>query len=82
MKDYWKLFITGVVQVFFVAVNTWLIAHEKWVWIGPTGFTISFIWTYNVKKVVFGGMVDRVAYALGASVGTLLGVLASTVLFK
>ena len=38
-----------------------------------TGFLISIIWTFNVKKIAFSALGDRVAYAAGAATGTLIG---------
>jgi hypothetical protein len=43
---------------------------------------ISFIWSWNVKKVAFGTMSDRVVYALGAAVGGLIGLVVSTLILK
>lgn len=70
-----KLFITGFLQVFFVALNTWLITQQNYIGVAIVSFLISFIWTFNVKKVVFGSMTDRVIYSLGAAIGGLSGLL-------
>lgn len=40
-----------------------------------TGFLISFIWSFNVKKVAFGSMLDRIIYSIGASIGGISGLL-------
>ena len=82
MRDSIKLFITGFVQVFFVAVNTYFLSKIFYVGVFFCGFMISFIWSWNVKKVAFGTMSDRVVYALGAAVGGLLGLLVSTLILK
>jgi len=79
------LFFTGFVQVVFVAVNTWQIAHQqkidlKLFSIFFVGFMISFVWSFNVKRVAFGGWSDRIWYALGAGCGTIAGVLIALVL--
>ena len=68
-----RLFVTGFVQVFFVAVNTYFLSNTFYVGVFTTSFMISMIWSWNVKKVAFGSLRDRVAYSLGASCGSLAG---------
>lgn len=68
-----KLLLTGFVQVFFVAVNTYLIAKSIFLGVLLCGFTISFIWTWNIKKVVFGDIFDRLYYSVGAAIGSASG---------
>lgn len=80
VKDYYdlhlskiKLFTTGFIQVIFVAANTVFISKYQLVGNLLTAFAISFVWTYNVKKVAFGETSDRWAYAIGASLGSVAG---------
>ena len=68
-----KLFISGLMQVFFVAINTVFLANKLYVHATITSFIISFIWTYNVKKVAFGTLQDRLVYSFGAACGAALG---------
>lgn len=68
-----KLLLTGFIQVFFVAVNTYLIAKSIYLGILFCGFTISFIWSWNVKKIVFGNLLDRLQYSIGAALGSCFG---------
>ena len=77
MKSNIQLFATGLLQVFFVAINTVFLSKSLYLGVGIAAFMISMVWSYNVKKVVFGTITDRVAYATGASVGSLLGLLTS-----
>jgi hypothetical protein len=77
MKNSLQLFGTGMLQVFFVAINTVFLSKSLYLGVGIAAFMISMVWSYNVKKVVFGTMRDRVAYAAGASAGSLLGLLTS-----
>ncbi len=70
-----KLFSTGFLQVFFVAINTYLITKEYYLGVLIVSFLISFIWSFNVKKVAFGTNRDRVIYSLGASFGGLSGLI-------
>jgi hypothetical protein len=68
-----KLFLTGLVQVFFVALNTCFLAGHLYMGVAVAAFMISMIWSYNVKKIVFGTIIDRFFYAAGAACGSLLG---------
>jgi hypothetical protein len=72
------LFLTGFVQVYFVSVNTYFIANEVYAGVLVAGFLISLIWSFNVQKVAFGSNIDRVSYALGASIGCYVGLLTSS----
>jgi len=68
-----KTLLTGFLQVFFVAVNTYFIAHSKPLGVLFASFLISFIWSFNVKRVAFGTMTDRVLYSTGAALGGISG---------
>lgn len=68
-----NLFLTGFVQVFLVAVNTWLISRSAYVGVFVVSTLISFVWSWNVKKIAFWRMRERLAYALGAGVGATCG---------
>lgn len=70
-----NLFLTGFLQVFFVALNTWFITQRYYTGVLVVSFLISFIWSFNVKKVAFGNNKDRLIYSLGASLGGLTGLL-------
>jgi len=68
-----EVFLTALLQVTLVAMNTVLISRGKVIPMLITGFGISFVWTFNVKKIAFGGLNDRIYYATGAMVGTGVG---------
>jgi hypothetical protein len=68
-----KLFITGFVQVFFVAINTYFISKQFYLGVFSCGFMISLIWSWNVKKIAFGTWTDRLYYASGAAFGSVAG---------
>lgn len=72
-----SLFITGFIQVFFVAINTYFLANAFYPGVFIAAFFISFIWSHNVKKIAFGTMKDRVIYSLGAATGCVTGLLSS-----
>lgn len=77
-----NIFTTGFIQVFFVSIQTYLIGKELYPAVFMVGFAISFVWSFNVKKVAFGTMKDRVIYSLGAACGALVGLLLSVYVFK
>ena len=72
-----RLFTTGFIQVFFVSINTWLISRSVYLGVFLCGFTISFIWSWNVKKIAFGKLNDRLLYSMGAAAGSLGGLVFS-----
>jgi ABC-type Fe3+ transport system permease subunit len=81
-KEQVKLFITGFAQVLLVAINTYQLAHEKWLGCAIVGFLISYVWTWNVKKIAFGSHTDRLLYAGGAMCGTVAGLALSLWFYK
>ena len=74
------LFFTGAVQVGLVSANTILLASGNVLGVVFVSYLISFVWTFNVKKVAFGGMTDRVVYSLGAATGAVAGLCCATAL--
>jgi hypothetical protein len=72
---------TGFFQVFFVAMNTYFIATKNLYGTIVAGFVISIIWSFNVKKIAFGSINDRIVYAVGASLGSATGLSVSTMFF-
>jgi hypothetical protein len=76
-----KLFTTGFLQVFFVAINTYFISTENLYGTVVAGFIISLIWSFNVKKIAFGSINDRIIYAVGAAFGSLIGLAISIAFF-
>lgn len=72
---YWRVVLTGYVQVLLVVVNTWMIAHNKYGAAIFVGFFISLVWTLNVKSVTVGTWGERIMYSLAATAGTATGLL-------
>ena len=77
-----KLFITGFFQVFLVTINTYFIFKEFYVGVFFGSLTISLIWSWNVKRIAFGSLKDRMYYSFGAGVGSILGLILSKFFFK
>lgn len=72
-----KLFLTAFLQVMCINANIYFIAKGFWIGIIVFGFLISFIWSYNVKRISISEMKERILYSSGASLGGVLGVLIS-----
>jgi len=75
MKNHFSIFFTGFCQVLLVSANIFFISRLIWIGIAVCGFGISYIWTINVRKVVFGNKVEQLLYSTGAMFGGLSGVL-------
>ena len=75
-----NLFFSGFIQVGLVSANVYFISHKLWIPLLVTGFLISYIWSHNVKKVVFGSERDRIIYSSGACLGGLTGVIISNLM--
>lgn len=68
---------TGFVQVVCVAANTVAIAKGHAWAVLIFAFLISYIWSHNVRKVAFGDELDRIAYSIGACLGSVSGMWAA-----
>lgn len=77
-----KIFLTGFLQVFFVAINTYFLSKEFFIGVFICGIIISMIWSWNVKRVAFGSTSDRIYYSIGAGFGSLFGLIVSKALLN
>ena len=77
-----RISLTGFVQVYFVSVNTYFLAHEMYAGVLVAAFIISLVWSFNVKRVAFGTWRDRLMYAGGAAVGSVTGLASSAMIAK
>jgi hypothetical protein len=68
-----KLFFTGFLQVFLVAINTIFLAKGFVLGIVFASFGINWVWMHNIKKTVFCDTTDKLRYASGATTGSLTG---------
>lgn len=75
MKKHSIIFATGFAQVFLVSANTYFISRTTWIGIAVCGFGISYLWTFNVRRVTIGTRSEQFTYASGAMLGGLTGVL-------
>ena len=72
-RVFMEIFSTGFVQVFFVALNTVMLARHIYAGVFIASFLVSLVWGYNVRRVVLGSNADRISYALGAATGATVG---------
>lgn len=77
-----KLFTTGFIQVFFVAINTYLISKGIYAGVFVCGFMISLVWSWNIRKIAFSTLSERIYYSLGAATGSVLGLFVSIYVVK
>jgi hypothetical protein len=77
-----KLFATGFIQVFFVAINTYLISKGIYLGVFVCGFMISLVWSWNIRRISISTLSDRIFYSLGAASGSVMGLFASVQLTK
>ena len=82
MNRHVALFLTSFLQVSLVTGNVTAITYANFFLIAIYGFLISYVWTYNVKRVAIGGGLDRLIYSLGAMCGSVFGVLASKMIIS
>lgn len=80
MIDKLKLCGTGILQVYFVAINTVFLSKEIYLGVLFAAFAISMVWSYNIKKIAFGTLAERIWYSSGATIGSLLGLYTSKLL--
>jgi hypothetical protein len=76
-KIYKKLFMTGFFQVFFVAISTYMIAHKIFIGAFLSAFLISWLWTFNVRKIAVATFYERFVYSIGAACGSVSGLMVS-----
>lgn len=76
-----SLFLTAWLQVSLVALNTWQIANGKLIGALVVGFGISFVWSFNIKRIAFANNAERIVYCLGASAGTATGLILSKIIY-
>lgn len=69
-----RIFLMGILQVFLVAANVRQVAEGRLLGAFLVGCGISGVWAYNVHHIAISGVQDGLLYALGAGLGTVLGI--------
>ena len=72
-KHHPLLFLNGFGLIVLATINTWQLAHERYYDSLLFGFLSALVWTFNVKRIAFSSVTDRIIYATGAAVGSLAG---------
>jgi len=68
-----KIFFTSFLSVTLISINTIILTKNLIVGIFIVSFLISYIWTFNVQRIVFSTKRERFIYALGAGFGGVFG---------
>ena len=74
MNNNLKLFFSAMLQIFLVSTNTALIANGFMISAGIIGFSLSWVWSWNIKRIAISSNTERLIYCFGAGVGTSFGV--------
>lgn len=74
-------FLSGFAQVLLVAGSTVFLSARFAPGVLVTGFMISLLWTINVRNAL-AGWPARLAYCVGASLGSLSGMYLSEMILK
>ena len=69
-----KVFFSAMLQIFLVSTNTYLVANGFMISAGIVGFLLSWVWSWNIKRIAISSNMERLIYCLGAGVGTSFGV--------
>lgn len=73
MKNKLILALSAFLQVGLVACNVVFITRGFIIPMFIVGFGISILWSFNIKKIAFGSIWDRLSYAFGAGLGSVVG---------
>jgi hypothetical protein len=74
------IFLTGFAQVALASANIYFISRTSWGGIALCGWGVSYLWTFNVKKINIGSHLEQLTYATGAMSGGLTGVVLAKIL--
>jgi len=80
MNNKYILFFTAFVQVFFVSINVYFLSRNIYLGSFISSFLINIIWSFNIKKIAFSSIHERIIYALGASLGCISGLYISDII--
>jgi hypothetical protein len=71
----WELFLRGCVMPSLVTCNVTAVSSGAWPLVLVTSFGISFVWAGSVRAIAssMSTIWDRLAYAGGAGVGGVVG---------
>jgi len=78
MINYISIFLTAFLQIFFVSMQSYQIAHMKDIThieikIFIVSALISICWLYNVNRSIKNCKLSKLCYILGVSFGAVLG---------
>lgn len=73
IKEKKDIFLLALLQLTLGCMNTIFITNNKIILMLLVSFVIEVVYTFNVRKIVFGGRMDRLIYSFGGMCGTGLG---------
>jgi len=73
IKKLFKLFLMAFIQTCLVACNMIFLFNGKLSLLLLSSFGVAYTWTNNVQKIAFSRFKEKIAYCLGASLGTYTG---------
>jgi hypothetical protein len=73
-------FTLGFLQVMLVSAQIWQVSHENVTEIFLLGIALNLVWAWNVSRIAFAGWIDRFVYAVGAALGSVIGLYVSKLL--
>lgn len=82
MRSNSALFAKGFLQVYFVVINTYMVAEGSFLGVFITSFAASLVWSLNVKSVATGNGNTRMIYSTGAACGSVLALYSGAMLVK
>ena len=76
-----KKFLYPWFQVTLVCLNTWQIANGKIFGAICVSFVLSFVWCFNIQRIAFSNLNDKLIYSASACSGTATGLLISRLIY-
>mgnify|MGYP001608772275 FL=1 len=74
-----ELFLGGLIQTIVLAFNVRNIVQKNYVWSFVTAFLMAVVWAFIVREIArnLDNTEHIIAYATGASIGTVAGIYGS-----
>lgn len=73
MKERFRILITAIFQVGLVNANIVFVSNNLLLLTLINAFFVALVWTFNVSKIAFSDIYDKIIYAIGSVIGTYIG---------
>ncbi len=79
-----ELFLGGLIQTIVLAFNVRNIVQKNYVWSFMTAFLMAVVWAFIVREIArnLDNTEHIIAYAAGASIGTVAGIYGSVTISR